>query len=126
MWNWSERQETRAEKFRGCEDHQRQARRWPYGSDRIARAEKETQHDTNCTEGCKMIEKRFSEREDAFFRNLCIPEEDRHRYTSSPWDGSFRFFKSRQCDMPGALPSIVGGSGAAGDQAGSIVVITLI
>jgi len=41
-----------------------------------------------------MIEKRFSEREDAFFRNLCIPEEDRHRYTTSPWDGSFRFFRA--------------------------------
>jgi hypothetical protein len=41
-----------------------------------------------------MIKKRFSEQEDAFFRKLCIPEEDRHRYTSSPWDGSFRFFRA--------------------------------
>ena len=41
-----------------------------------------------------MIEKRYSEIEEAFFRNLCFPEEERHRYTWMPWDGSFRWFKA--------------------------------
>ena len=41
-----------------------------------------------------MVEKRYSESEEAFFRDLCIPEEERHRYTRMPWDGSFRWFKA--------------------------------
>jgi hypothetical protein len=41
-----------------------------------------------------MVEKRYSEEEAAFFRDLCFAEEDRHRHTLAPWDGSFRWFKA--------------------------------
>ena len=41
-----------------------------------------------------MIEKRFREGEATFFRSMMFPEEERRRYTSQPWDGSFRWFKA--------------------------------
>jgi hypothetical protein len=31
---------------------------------------------------------------DAFLREWTIPEEDRHNYTSLPWAGEFRWFRS--------------------------------
>jgi hypothetical protein len=31
---------------------------------------------------------------DEFLRRLTWPEEDRHLFTSAPWDGSFRWFRS--------------------------------
>jgi hypothetical protein len=34
------------------------------------------------------------EEEDAFLRRFVVPEEDRHLYTSSPWTGGFRRFRS--------------------------------
>jgi hypothetical protein len=32
--------------------------------------------------------------EETFFRHLTVPEEDRRFFTSVPWDGGFRWFKS--------------------------------
>jgi len=41
-----------------------------------------------------MIEKRYSSVEESFFKNLCFPEEEKHRFTCMPWDGSFRYFRA--------------------------------
>ena len=38
------------------------------------------------------IEKRFSERDEAFFRRMTLPQEEGERFTQ--WCGSFRWFKS--------------------------------
>jgi hypothetical protein len=38
--------------------------------------------------------RRYTSEDEAFFRRLVIPEEDRHLFTSAPWDGSFRWFRS--------------------------------
>jgi hypothetical protein len=32
--------------------------------------------------------------EEAFWREWVLPEEDRNRYTSEPWNGEFRWFRS--------------------------------
>jgi hypothetical protein len=32
--------------------------------------------------------------EETFFRHLTVPEEDRYLFTSAPWDGGFRWFRS--------------------------------
>jgi hypothetical protein len=32
--------------------------------------------------------------EEAFWREWTVPEEDRSRYTSEPWSGEFRWFRS--------------------------------
>jgi len=32
--------------------------------------------------------------EESFFQHLTAPEEDRHLFTSAPWDGGFRWFRS--------------------------------
>jgi hypothetical protein len=32
--------------------------------------------------------------EETFVRHLTVPEEDRHLFTSIPWDGGFRWFRS--------------------------------
>jgi hypothetical protein len=34
------------------------------------------------------------QQDDAFLREWTIPEEDRHKYTSLPWAGEFRWFRS--------------------------------
>jgi hypothetical protein len=34
------------------------------------------------------------EDEHEFLRQLVIPEEDRHRFTSQPWNGEYRHFRS--------------------------------
>jgi hypothetical protein len=36
----------------------------------------------------------YSEAEADFFRQLVVPEEDRHLFTSAPWRGEFRWFRS--------------------------------
>ena len=41
-----------------------------------------------------MIVKRYNREDEQFFRQVVIPEEDRHRFTSSPWRGEFRWFRS--------------------------------
>jgi hypothetical protein len=32
--------------------------------------------------------------DEAFFRDLTFPEEDRHLYTSAPWSGGYRWFRA--------------------------------
>jgi hypothetical protein len=32
--------------------------------------------------------------DEAFLRQLIFPEEDRHRFTATPWRGGFRWFRS--------------------------------
>jgi hypothetical protein len=34
------------------------------------------------------------ERDEAFLREWTIPEEDRAKYTSQPWAGEYRWFRS--------------------------------
>jgi hypothetical protein len=41
-----------------------------------------------------VVEKRYSEQDEAFHRAMMFAEEDRHRFTSKPWDGSYRYFRS--------------------------------
>jgi hypothetical protein len=36
----------------------------------------------------------WDEKGDAFWQRLTFPEEDRHLYTSKPWDGGYRWFRS--------------------------------
>jgi hypothetical protein len=33
-------------------------------------------------------------RDDSFLREWTIPEEDRAKYTSQPWNGEYRWFRS--------------------------------
>ena len=35
-----------------------------------------------------------TEPDDSFLREWTIPEEDRHKYTSQPWAGEYRWFRS--------------------------------
>ena len=32
--------------------------------------------------------------DEAFLRQLIFPEEDRHRFTATPWHGGYRWFRS--------------------------------
>lgn len=32
--------------------------------------------------------------DEVFLRRLIFPEEDRHRFTATPWRGGFRWFRS--------------------------------
>jgi hypothetical protein len=32
--------------------------------------------------------------DEAFLRRLIFPEEDRHRFTATPWRGGYRWFRS--------------------------------
>jgi len=34
------------------------------------------------------------QREDTFLREWTIPEEDRAKYTTQPWSGEYRWFRS--------------------------------
>ena len=40
------------------------------------------------------MEKRYSVKDEEFYRKLILPEEERSHYTSAKWDGSFRWFRS--------------------------------
>ena len=35
-----------------------------------------------------------TESDDSFLREWTIPEEDRHKYTSQPWAGEYRWFRT--------------------------------
>jgi hypothetical protein len=35
-----------------------------------------------------------TEQDEAFFRKWTIPEEDRAKYTTQPWAGDYRWFRS--------------------------------
>ena len=37
---------------------------------------------------------RANQTDEDFLRGLTFPEEDRHLYTTAPWQGGFRWFKS--------------------------------
>jgi hypothetical protein len=67
-----------------------------------------------------MIEKRYSAQDEAFNRAMMFPEEERHRFTSKAWDGSFRWFRAVNVICLEHYRPSIGGSGATGDQAGSI------
>ena len=41
-----------------------------------------------------MLERRYTDEDDRYFRELTVPEEDRALWTTSPWDGSYRWFRS--------------------------------
>ena len=36
----------------------------------------------------------YGKEEEAFFRSIVVPEEDRRLFTSAPWRGEFRWFRS--------------------------------
>jgi hypothetical protein len=41
-----------------------------------------------------VIVKRYNLKDEAFFRQVVFPEEDRHLFTTAPWHGGFRWFRS--------------------------------
>jgi hypothetical protein len=41
-----------------------------------------------------MILKRYTPQDESFFRQVVFPEEDRHLFTTVPWHGGFRWFRS--------------------------------
>jgi hypothetical protein len=41
-----------------------------------------------------MMTKEPSLDDEAFLRRLIFPEEDRHRFTATPWRGGYRWFRS--------------------------------
>jgi hypothetical protein len=41
-----------------------------------------------------MITKRYSAQDESFLRGVVFPEEDRHLFTTAPWHGGFRWFRS--------------------------------
>jgi hypothetical protein len=40
------------------------------------------------------MERRYSLEDEQFFREMMFPEEERPKYTSAEWDGSFRWFRA--------------------------------
>jgi hypothetical protein len=41
-----------------------------------------------------MVEKTHMDDDEEFLRRMIFPEEDRHRFTATPWRGGYRWFKS--------------------------------
>jgi len=41
-----------------------------------------------------MILKRYTPQDEYFFRQVVFAEEDRHLFTTAPWHGGFRWFRS--------------------------------
>jgi hypothetical protein len=41
-----------------------------------------------------MVEKTHIDDDEEFLRRMIFPEEDRHRFTATPWRGGYRWFKS--------------------------------
>jgi len=41
-----------------------------------------------------MVVRRYSLEDEAFLRQVVIPEEDRHLFTTTTWSGGFRWFRS--------------------------------
>jgi hypothetical protein len=41
-----------------------------------------------------MILKRYTPQDESFFRQVVFAEEDRHLFTTAPWHGGFRWFRS--------------------------------
>ena len=41
-----------------------------------------------------ILKRRYNLQDEAFFRQVVFPEEDRHLFTTTPWHGEFRWFRS--------------------------------
>jgi hypothetical protein len=41
-----------------------------------------------------MIVKRYTQHDETFFRRIVFAEEDRHLFTTAPWRGEYRWFRS--------------------------------
>jgi hypothetical protein len=41
-----------------------------------------------------MILRRYSPQDESFLRSVVFPEEDRHVFTTAPWRGEYRWFRS--------------------------------
>jgi hypothetical protein len=41
-----------------------------------------------------VVTKRYTPEDENFLRHVVFPEEDRHRFTTAPWHGEFRWFRS--------------------------------
>jgi hypothetical protein len=41
-----------------------------------------------------VILRRYNLEDEAFLRQVVFPEEDRRRFTTAPWRGEFRWFRS--------------------------------
>jgi hypothetical protein len=40
------------------------------------------------------LERKYNEADEAFMREITPAEEDRHLFTSAPWRGGYRWFRS--------------------------------
>ena len=40
------------------------------------------------------LKRRYNLQDEAFLRQVVFPEEDRHLFTTTPWHGGFRWFRS--------------------------------
>ena len=59
--------------------------------------------------GRDLMERRYSEKDEAFWRKMVLPEEDRAFLTSAEWKGSYRWFRSenvvcRRCSLAASRP----------------------
>lgn len=41
-----------------------------------------------------MLNRRYTEEDEVFFNTWVFPEEDRHLFTTAPWSGGYRWFRS--------------------------------
>ena len=41
-----------------------------------------------------MVEKKHTDEDEAFLHQVIFAEEDRHRFTATPWRGGYRWFRS--------------------------------
>ena len=44
--------------------------------------------------GDVLLIRRYTKKEEQFFRKMMFPEEERHTFTSQRWNGGFRWFRS--------------------------------
>jgi hypothetical protein len=40
------------------------------------------------------LERKYTESDEAFMREIAPAEEDRHLFTSAPWNGGYRWYRS--------------------------------
>ena len=41
-----------------------------------------------------ILKRRYNLKDESFLRQVVFPEEDRHLFTTAPWHGGFRWFRS--------------------------------
>jgi hypothetical protein len=41
-----------------------------------------------------LIRRRYNPQDEIFLPRVVFPEEDRHRFTTAPWRGEFRWFRA--------------------------------